>query len=105
MSPKQVGSSPDKPYRLTPQSLRWRCAPTNFAFKTTDDLDECPIQIIGQNRAMEALRLGLTMKSEGYNIFVTGDVGSGRSTVVRRMLDALPEDRYEAALIVRGVSS
>jgi ATP-dependent Lon protease len=95
MSPKQVGSSPEKPYRLTPQQLRWRCAPTNFAFKTTDELDDCPIQIIGQNRAMEALRLGLTMKSEGYNIFVTGDVGSGRSTVVRRMLDAL--DRGETA--------
>ena len=95
MSAKQVGSSPEKQYRLTPQRLRWRCAPTNFAFKTTDDLDDCPIQIIGQNRAMEALRLGLTMRSEGYNIFVTGDVGSGRSTVVRRMLDGL--DRGDVA--------
>jgi lon-related putative ATP-dependent protease len=95
MSPKPVGSSHEKSHRLAPQQLRWRCDPTNFAFKTTDDLEECPIQIIGQNRAMEALRLGLTMKSEGYNIFVTGDVGSGRSTVVRRMLDGL--DRGETA--------
>jgi lon-related putative ATP-dependent protease len=95
MSPKQVGTSPEKQYRLTPQRLRWRCAPTNFAFKTTDELDDSPIQIIGQNRAMEALRLGLTMNSEGYNIFVTGDVGSGRSTVVRRMLDGL--DRGDTA--------
>jgi len=95
MSPKPVGSSQEKSYRLAPQHLRWRCDPTNFAFKTTDDLDDCPIQIIGQNRAMEALRLGLTMKSEGYNIFVTGDVGSGRSTVVKRMLDGL--DRGETA--------
>jgi ATP-dependent Lon protease len=95
MSPKQAGSSPEKQYRLGPQHLRWRCPPTHFAFKTTDELDDCPIQIIGQNRAMEALRLGLTMNSEGYNIFVTGDVGSGRSTVVRRMLDGL--DLGEAA--------
>jgi len=95
MSPKQAGSSPEKKYRLPPQHLRWRCAPTHFAFKTTDEMDDCPIQIIGQNRAMEALRLGLTMNSEGYNIFVTGDVGSGRSTVVRRMLDNL--DRGDAS--------
>jgi len=95
MSPKHVGSSPEKKYRLTPQHLRWRCAPTHFAFKTTDEMEDCPIQIIGQNRAMEALRLGLTMNSEGYNIFVTGDVGSGRSTVVRRMLDNL--DRGDVA--------
>ena len=95
MSAKQAETSPEKQYRLTPQRLRWRCAPTNFAFKTTDELDDTPIQIIGQNRAMEALRLGLTMNSEGYNIFVTGEVGSGRSTVVRRMLDGL--DRGDTA--------
>jgi ATP-dependent Lon protease len=61
-------------------------------------LKECPINIIGQGRAVEAIQLGLSVRSDGYNIFVTGDVGSGRSTVTRRMLrglklgEAPPED-------------
>jgi ATP-dependent Lon protease len=83
---------------LKPAQLRWRCDPARFEFKTTQDLKECPINIIGQGRAMEAIQLGLKVRSDGYNIFVTGDVGSGRSTVVRRMLRGIevgekpPED-------------
>jgi lon-related putative ATP-dependent protease len=93
MSPKPGPETPSTTHRLAATRLRWRCDPEHFSFKTTDEMDKCPINIIGQNRAMEALRLGLTMRSEGYNIFVTGEVGSGRSTVVKRMLDGL--DRGE----------
>jgi lon-related putative ATP-dependent protease len=74
------------PHHLKPGQLRWRCDPSIFSFKTTEEIGDCPINIIGQNRAQEALQLGLSVRSEGYNMFVTGDVGSGRSTVVRRML-------------------
>ena len=80
-------------HRLRPDQLRWRCDPKRFSFKTTDEIEESPIQIIGQPRALAALRLGLSVHSEGYNIFVSGAVGSGRSTVVRRMLSEL--DRGE----------
>jgi lon-related putative ATP-dependent protease len=45
--------------------------------------------IIGQDRAREALRMGLNIRAEGYNIFVTGEVGGGRTTTVRRMLDEI----------------
>ena len=79
---------------MAADDLAWRCSPSRFAFETTDDIGECPIRIIGQDRAQQALRLGLSMRSEGYNLFVTGDVGSGRSTVVRRLLAGL--DRGEA---------
>src|SRR5574339_514673 len=89
MSPRTLPPAPADAYRLPAERLRWRCDPERFPFKTTDEMKECPIHIIGQTRAMEALRLGLTMRSEGYNIFVTGEVGSGRSTVVKRMLDGL----------------
>lgn len=73
-------------HRLDAGQLRWRCDPKRFPFKTTQELGDCPINIIGQPRAEEALRLGLSMRSEGYNVFVSGAVGSGRSTVVRQML-------------------
>ena len=87
MSSAQGSAASSSPHRLDPEQLRRRCDPSIFDFETTAEIERCPIRIIGQDRAQEALRLGLTLRSEGYNIFVTGDVGSGRSTTVRRMLD------------------
>ncbi|HCS36047.1 MAG TPA: ATP-dependent protease [Sphaerochaeta sp.] len=39
--------------------------------------------IIGQPRAMRALEMGLSIPGKGYNIFVSGDPGTGRSTAIR----------------------
>jgi len=39
--------------------------------------------IIGQPRAMRALEMGLAIPSKGYNIFVSGDPGTGRSSAIR----------------------
>jgi len=84
--------SPDSgkiPHRVSPNELRWKCDPDEFTFRTTAEMDEAAIDIIGQPRALEAMRLGLAVRSDGYNIFVSGEVGSGRSTVVRRTLQEL----------------
>ena len=35
-------------------------------------------RIIGQDKAMGLLRLGLSVERPGYNIFLSGDEGSGR---------------------------
>ncbi|HKQ62763.1 MAG TPA: ATP-binding protein [Candidatus Polarisedimenticolaceae bacterium] len=78
---------PGESFRLQPEQLRWRCDPESFGFKLSEELgDEASIQVIGQPRALESLRLGLQVQSEGFNIFVSGEVGGGRSSVVRRML-------------------
>ncbi|MGP1438722.1 MAG: AAA family ATPase [Treponema sp.] len=42
--------------------------------------------IIGQNRAVEALKIGIKIKGEGYNIFVIGGTGTGRGTAISSML-------------------
>jgi lon-related putative ATP-dependent protease len=76
---------------LEADALRWQCDPMQLGFETTAELGEQPISIIGQERAMEALRLGLDLRAAGYNIFVAGEVGTGRSTAVRRQLEALAE--------------
>jgi lon-related putative ATP-dependent protease len=75
--------------RLDPERLRWRCDPASLGFADTSELGDCPINIIGQPRAEEALRLGLRARGEGLNIFVSGEVGSGRSTVVGRALSEI----------------
>ena len=43
--------------------------------RCSDDLTPCD-EIIGQDRAIEAIRLGLNVDSRGYNIFVSGMVGT-----------------------------
>jgi ATP-dependent Lon protease len=100
MSPGKKPTAKPNSHRVAPAKLRWRCAPDQFPFQTTEDLGACPINIIGQVRALEALRLGLTVASDGYNIFVTGDVGSGRSTVVRRTLGELERGQSSPADLV-----
>ena len=86
------------PAPLAPGQLRWRCDPSRFQFEVTEDLGECPIDIIGQPRAMDALKMGFALRSDGYNIFVAGEVGTGRSTAVRKIQESLkptgepPED-------------
>ncbi|WP_243546015.1 Lon protease family protein [Pseudodesulfovibrio tunisiensis] len=65
--------------------LRWRVDLASLGFDTTDDL-EPHAEIIGQNRGVEAFRFGMGMEKKGYNIFVTGQPGSGRLATVRKLL-------------------
>jgi lon-related putative ATP-dependent protease len=44
---------------------------------------------VGQDRALRALELGLKVKYPGYNVFITGMAGTGRTTTVKRLLHAL----------------
>ncbi|WP_053228015.1 ATP-binding protein [Spirochaeta cellobiosiphila] len=48
--------------------------------------------IIGQKRAWEALKMGTEMRSKGYNIFVSGPYGTGRTTAVRKLLSEVSKD-------------
>ncbi len=57
-----------------------------LAFKTTDDLQALD-GVIGQARAVRALQLGLEIEASGYNIFVTGPAGTGRTTIVKQRLN------------------
>jgi lon-related putative ATP-dependent protease len=68
--------------------LRWRCDPEKLKFESTEDL---PVigEIIGQERAMESIRLGLDIDGFGYNIFVTGLVGTGRKTAIKALLEEI----------------
>ena len=68
------------------------------ALKLTIDLPELPsvtrpsaTGIVGQNRAKSALAFGIAMKSPGYNIFVMGDSGTGRLSMVSHTLSEYAE--------------
>jgi lon-related putative ATP-dependent protease len=70
---------------VSPKNLRWICNPDSLGFESTKEVKPAR-EIIGQGRALRALRLGIGMKHFGYNIFVTGFSGTGRTTTIKRLL-------------------
>jgi len=72
--------------RLDPGQLSRRCDPAQFAFETTAELTGT-IAIVGQERAVEAIRTGIDIRRPGYNLFVLGEPGSGRHRAVRSLLE------------------
>jgi ATP-dependent Lon protease len=70
------------------EKLRWKCDTDTLSFETTAHIEPCE-EIIGQDRALEAIRLGLDITSIGYNIFVTGLAGTGRFTTIKCLLEEM----------------
>jgi len=73
---------------LDPAELRWLCDPERFEFQMTTGVEPTE-EVIGQEPALEALRFGLEIDAPGQNIFVRGLSGTGRSTMIRRLLTAI----------------
>ncbi len=72
---------------LTAAQIRPLCDPGQFTFTSTADLPDLA-GIIGQQRALRALQFGMGMSAKGYNIFVVGPAGTGKSTAVRQFIQA-----------------
>jgi len=76
---------------LGPELLCQDCNPEQFTFETTADLEPLT-EIIGQERAIEAMRFGITIHREGYNLFAMGALGTGKYTAIRQFLDQTAAD-------------
>jgi len=77
---------------LPEQELRSRIAPESLGISDTEALE--PLTgIIGQERALRALRFGLEMKGSGYSIYVSGPPGIGKMTSVRAFLEEVAAAR------------
>ena len=73
-------------YEIPVSQLRWRMDPADLPFADTSEIDPLTT-ILGQDRAVEALHFGIGMCSAGYNIFVTGQAGSGRMETVKQLVE------------------
>ncbi|MGZ5010601.1 MAG: Lon protease family protein [Methylobacter sp.] len=71
--------------KLPLESLKLNVDLTGFEFPTTA---EWPDTILGQTRAQSALEFGVAMSNPGYNIFVMGEPGLGRLSMITNHLDA-----------------
>ncbi|HNT73984.1 MAG TPA: AAA family ATPase [Anaerolineae bacterium] len=70
---------------ISPEALCRRCDPACFVEPADEALLDIP-DIIGQERAVEAIRFGLDIRSPGFNLFVTGPMGTGRRSVLQHLV-------------------
>ncbi|MDD8019864.1 MAG: AAA family ATPase [Acidobacteriota bacterium] len=79
-------------FELKPEELAWHCPEELIPFNSTDECAACE-DIIGQEKALRSLETGLEIKSRGYNIFITGLVGTGRTTTIKKFLEKIRHGR------------
>jgi predicted ATP-dependent protease len=73
---------------LTPAELRLTFDPATLGFTDTSEMLEYQLPWIGQERAEIAAGFGLAMDQPDYNLFVLGEVGSGRSSLLKQAMQA-----------------
>ncbi len=84
-------------YRLPIEKLRWNCDPEQFTFETTADLPDL-VDAVGQERALRSIEFGLGVHEAGFNLYLSGQTGTGRTSTIRNLLrqkarhEATPDD-------------
>lgn len=86
--------SPHHQLELTADQLRWHCTPKALGIRSMDEANPLTT-IVGQDRALRSLSMGIAMKHYGYNIFATGLPGTGRSTTIRQLLADMEHEDVE----------
>jgi predicted ATP-dependent protease len=77
-----------KKYEVPADKLRWTCDPSLLKFACTKDL--APLEeFIGQDRGINAVKFGLEMNRPGYNIYVAGLTGTGKTSIVKAYVERL----------------
>jgi predicted ATP-dependent protease len=75
--------------------LSWRCDLSFLPFTCTADMT--PLEdFIGQERAIRAIQFGLDVDKPGFNIFVTGLTGTGKTTIIKTFLKKVSAERFSA---------
>ena len=81
---------------LTAEQVRKKCDPSVFDCDSTAEL-EAKEGIIGQDRALSALRFGLNILKPGFNIYVSGPTGTGKTTAIKPFLEMLADQKETPA--------
>jgi len=81
--------------RIPVEKLRREQDPNAFQFDCTDELVPL-VEFIGQERALRSLQFGLGVDKSGYNIFVTGLTGTGKTTAILEHIQRAVEQKRAA---------
>ena len=78
--------------KLNYKDLKVVCNPNNFKFDTTEDLE--PINTgIGQDRGIKALEFGLNVDVKGYNLYLEGPSGVGKTMYTKNYLNTISKKK------------
>ena len=72
---------------LSYKSLKKYCNPEKLPFETTEELE--PISGIGQERGIKALEFGLNVEIKGYNLYLEGPSGVGKTMYTKKYLASI----------------
>ncbi len=86
MDTAKIDNTKLKQYELTGEDLYWECDASCLGVESTEELEDS-MRIIGQDRAVEAIEFGMGIDSRGFNIFVMGPAGAGRTSIVQRFVE------------------
>ncbi|MCX8131348.1 MAG: AAA family ATPase [Clostridia bacterium] len=65
--------------------LRNECDPSMFSFSDTSEVEPLH-EIIGQERAVKAMEFGLKIKIRGYNLYLSGATGTGKTSYAQNYI-------------------
>ncbi|OEG61977.1 lon-related putative ATP-dependent protease [Halanaerobium congolense] len=74
-------------YKISRSKLNYNFKAEQLDFDTTEELSAIDEEIIGQNRAADSLDFGMRVDKNGYNIFMVGESGTGKSTYAKNMTE------------------
>jgi lon-related putative ATP-dependent protease len=77
------------------EKFRKICDPTKIEVHSTNQMKPLE-EIVGQDRALRALKFGLEIKEQGFNIFISGMPGTGRKTAVGDYVNILAKTKPKA---------
>ena len=75
-------------YEVNHRSLKMTCDPNWFDFETTENLKSISTGI-GQERGIKALEFGVNVEGKGYNLYIEGPSGVGKTMYTRNYLDKI----------------
>ncbi|MGB2881228.1 MAG: AAA family ATPase [Rhodoferax sp.] len=78
---------------LSREQLHLHITTDSLGFADTSELLHKTLPWVGQERAEEAAHFGLGMEQPDYNLFVLGEVGSGRSSLLLQSMQAVAATR------------
>ncbi len=72
-------------YLIPADKLRWNCDPDLLGFETTAELPDFN-DAIGQKRALRSIEFGLGVDGSGFNLYISGETGTGRTSTIASIL-------------------
>ena len=72
---------------LSPKDLRDICDPSLFKFETTKELLDPSDLVYGQERGIKALEFGTGIDVKGYNLYLEGPTGVGKTMYTKKFLE------------------